>query len=359
MKSYRQLTLDERYQVQSLFALGHSRSQIAERLGRHRSSIGREIRRNWPTPNDWAQTYTALKAQEKTRHRRIQKGKKSQKIRGILKDLVEGKLRLGWSPEQISGRLRLEEGLRLSAETIYQHVLRETHSYPDPGQLRYCLRFGGYKQHRFKKSKCALRTRGDKNWLDQRPQAANDRSELGHWERDRIEGKRGKASLLTLVDRKSRYVQLKWVSGPGDASEVGVLTSKALSPFKSLNRSLTNDNGREHSDFRELQNILGIKIFFTDPSSPWQRGTVENTNGLLRQYFRKRTPLEDYPRWFPQALEQTLNHRPRKTLQYRTPHEIFFGKTMSLMSGRWLRLGLEFGGGGSGVKCNWIRKEVS
>ncbi len=339
MKYYRQLTRGERYQIQALLGAGISQMKIAVQLGKHKSTISRELHRNTELPH-WSHRpgYSARKAQGFTRQRRLDKSFLCRKIRGELKTLVENKLRLSWSPEQISGRLRLESGIRISHETIYQHVLRDSSK---SGMLRYCLRFAGYKQHRFKKSKYAERNRLRRKSIEHRPAAANKRSEIGHWERDLIEGTKGAACLLTIVDRRSRFTCVKWIDRRC-TDDVGEQTISALHPHRKVNRSLTNDNGLEFKRAQALEAALGIGIYYTAPSSPWERGTVENTNGLIRQYFRKHTPLERYSRWMPLALEETLNYRPRKTLKYRTPFEVFYKEKVSLMSGALLRLGLEF-----------------
>jgi len=343
MKRYRQLTLDERYQIQALLALGQLKADIARNLGRHRSTIGREIRRNGGqaefTRDRW---YRAKAANCHCHQRRTQKAVNSRKINGPLKELIEQKLRLSWSPEQISGRLKLEKGIQISHETIYQHVLRDTHRYPNPGTLRYCLRFSGYKHSRFKKSRCAEKTRASKHFLENRPESANQRKELGHWERDLVEGPRNsRACLLTIIDRKSRYVLIQRVNRKTE-NEVASATQEALVKFKHLNRTLTNDNGVEFQRAQNLERQLKLPIYYTDPGCPWQRGSIENANGLIRQYFRKRERLDNYPSWFAKAIEQTLNHRPRKILGFKTPSEVFYKKQMSLMSGSLLRLGLEY-----------------
>jgi transposase, IS30 family len=333
--SYRQLTLDERYQIQALLKLHSSPADIARELGRHSSTISRELSRNahnWPIV-----PYVATRAHNHARRRRVDKGARCRKIQGALQELVEQKLRLSWSPEQISGRLRLELGVRVSHETIYQHVLRDSKA---KGMLRYCLRFGGYKHHRFKKSKMAERTRLRKNWLEQRPTAANDRAELGHWERDCLLGQRDDSALLTLIDRRSRYVKIQHVTRR-DSEHVAAATVKALEGVPA--KTLTNDNGVEFGRDETLQRTLGIPIFFTDPSSPWQRGSVENANGLIRQYIPKRTNLASLPRITTTALEETLNHRPRKLHGFRTPHEVFFDENVRLTSPQLMRFGLEFG----------------
>jgi IS30 family transposase len=273
-----------------------------------------------------------------TRDRRIAKGAASRKIQGELQELVEQKLRLSWSPEQISGRLRLELGIRLSHETVYQHVIRDAKKL---GFLRYCLRFGGYKHHRCKKSKMAQRTRERKNWIDQRPAAANERRELGHWERDSLLGERGSSAILTMVDRRSRYTRIRHVSKL-DTDHMAEATVEILAPYRHFTKTLTNDNGIEFQRDTLLQSKIDIPIYFCDPASPWQRGTVENTNGLIRQYLPKRQNFDPLPAWIATAVEDTLNFRPRKTLGYRTPHEIFHNQTLNLTQEPLMRFGLEF-----------------
>jgi len=335
--TYQQLTLDERYQIQALLKCRLTPSAIAQQLGRHRATLYRELRRN--ANPEAVVPYLAARAQRRTRARRIAKGQASRKIRGPLQRLIEHKLRLSWSPEQISGRLRLELGIRISHETIYQHVLRDTHLHR--GFLRYCLRFGGYKHHRFKKSRAALRTRLRKNWLDTRPAAANERREIGHWERDCVLGTRGDSALLTIVDRCSRFTRIRHVRKV-NVEHVAAATLEALDEHREVTRTITNDNGVEFQRDESLQSRLGIPIYFTEPSSPWQRGTVENANGLVRQYVPKHTNMDQLPQWAPTALEDTLNHRPRKILGFKTPHEVFFGASLKLTSKRWMRFGLEF-----------------
>lgn len=332
---YRQLTLEDRYQIQSLHAHGFTQVEIAQSVGCHPSTISRELRRN--VRGHW-ERYKAATAQAAARRRRTLKGERSRKIQGRLQELVERKLGLSWSPEQISGRLRLEMGIHVSHETIYQHVLRDARSQ---GILRYCLRFGGYKHHRFRKSKMGQRTRLRKNWIRTRCKAANERTELGHWERDCVLGVRGGAALLTIVDRKSRYTRIRRVQNV-DIDNVAPATIEALSTQDGPVNTLTNDNGVEFQRDEALQKKMGIPIYFTDPSSPWQRGSIENLNGLVRQYIPKGADIRQLPEWMPQALEITLNHRPRKTLGYRTPHEVHYRRRLTMISNPRVHFGLEF-----------------
>ena len=335
--SYRQLSLDERYQLQALARQGFSPTQIARELGRHPSTISRELRRNIPGAR-FGDPYKASLADREMLQRRLVKGERSRKIQGALQALVEAKLRLSWSPEQISGRLWLEHGIRVSHETIYQHVLRDSRKR---GILRYCLRFGGYKHHRFKRSTAGDKTRQRKNWLRHRCAEANKRSELGHWERDCVLGVRGGQALLTLVDRKSRYTRIRRVQKV-DSEHVAAATLNALDASSGPLKTLTNDNGCEFQRDESFQKKLGANIYFTDPSSPWQRGSIENLNGLVRQYVRKGVDIATMPPWLEIALETTLNFRPRKILGYRSPHEVHFRQALTLISNQRMHFGLEF-----------------
>jgi IS30 family transposase len=334
--SYQQLTLDERYKIQVLHKQRSTKAEIARELQRHPATIGRELGRN--SEPEWTEPYRAERASRMARQRRVEKGRRERKIQGEVEALIEQKLRLSWSPEQISGRLRLEQEVSISHETIYQHVLRDSQQR---GTLRYCLRFGGYKHHRFKKSKMGARTRARKNWLDQRPAAANERREMGHWERDCMLGARGGSALLTIIDRKSRYTRIRHVKRL-NVEHVAKATLDALRSHRKVSKTMTNDNGIEFQRDQSLQKRMGIPIFFCDPSSPWQRGSIENLNGLVRQYLPKRHNLDKLPAWAPKALEETLNFRPRKTLGWKTPHEIFFDHHVMLTINPLLRFGLEF-----------------
>jgi transposase, IS30 family len=337
--SWRHLTLEERYQIQVMLRNHATQAEISRALGRSPSTISRELSRN--SSPGYAQPYLAQRATKKTMDRRAAKGAASRKIQGHVEALVEQKLRLGWSPEQVCGRLYSELGLKLTHETVYQHVLRDTAlPYAQSKRLRYCLRWLGYKHHRFKKSRMAERTRARKKHIDDRPIAANERRELGHWERDLLLGKRGGSALLTIVDRKSRYLLVEHVSNV-DSEVVGNATISALRPHRTVTKTMTNDNGVEFQRDQRLQEKLKIPIYFTEPASPWQRGSVENANGLIRQYMPKGRDLDSLPTWTTTALEHALNFRPRKTLGYRTPHEVFFNQEIQLMTGPLLRFGLE------------------
>jgi len=337
---YRQLTLDERYQISALRRQNVAPAVIATMLNRHRSTITRELKRNAVARNfgEVVVYYHGTDAQRIAHERRVLKGIASRKIQGELQAIVESKLRQSWSPEQISGRLQLETpALHVSFETIYQHIIRD--ACEQEGHLRYCLRFGGYKHVRLRESKRAAKTRSTRRTIDQRPEAANTRQELGHWERDCVLGT-DDAALLTLVERKTRFSRIRRVAKL-NVEHVAKATIDALEPLLALTRSVTNDNGREFGQAPELEARLGIPCYFCAPSSPWERGSVENLNGLVRQFVPKKTAIAALPDWATDLLEDALNHRPRKTLGFRTPHEVLFGEHMKLMN-RSVRFGLEF-----------------
>lgn len=315
--SYRQLTLDERYQIYTLRKQNFQCAEIARQLGRHRTTISRELKRNFDKHSIYS-GYTPVNAQRLANNRRAKSGALRWKLQGELKRLVEQKIMQGWSPEQISGRLLRERGVTVSAETIYQHVIRDDAS---GGLLRYGLRQRRRRHGRIAKVASADRARANHRHVDNRPAAANARTELGHWERDCIVGARGKSALLVCVDRMSRFVRIARVEAT-TAKCVGWKTRKLLDGLPV--ESLTNDNGAEFSRPGELEKKLDAPIYVCDPSSPWQRGTVENTNGLLRYYVPKQTNFDDMHYLLPTALEETLNHRPRKVLGFQTPHEVFF-----------------------------------
>ena len=342
--TWKHLTQEERYQIEAMLRTGSSQAEIARALERNPSTISRELKRNpsfTPPSHGYLRTYIAKNAMKQTAARRAAKGAASYKITGELEKLVDTKLGLGWSPEQISGRAYSELGIKISHEAIYQYIIRDNKLPLDQSKrLRYCLRFHGYKHHRFKKSRMAERTRARKNWIKDRPRAANDRTEIGHWERDTLLGKRGESGLNVIVDRKSRLVLIRHVSRV-ETETVSEATVDALRTHVPMSKTLTNDNGPEFRRDEQLQQRLNIPIFFTEPACPWQRGSVENANGLLRQYIPKGASMDGLASWVPQALEETLNFRPRKVLGYRTPHEVFFNEELKLMSGSLLRFGLE------------------
>ncbi len=308
MNSFSHLSPGQRRIIDLGLLLEKPVSEIAHLTGRHRSTIYREIKRN----SDKKAGYSDLYAHQCYRLRRLEGGPR-RKIRGPLKKRVVEALQNQWSPEQISGRERLEGKPPVATETIYRFIYRDRQK---GGLLWRNLRLcRPQRKRRFPRHTWRVPRPG----LDQRPAGANERSELGHYERDLIEGpRRHGGQLLVLTDRRSRRTHIV----PTDrktAREVHQATLKALKDV--LVRSLTNDNGSEFVRFRRTSRVLRVPIFFTRPYASWERGTVENTNGLIRQYFPKKLNLKEIPHEFFIQVAKKLNQRPRKTLGYLTPIE--------------------------------------
>jgi transposase, IS30 family len=309
---YQRLTQGERYQISALVNTGMSIRSAASQLGRSPSTISRELRRNRSTNG-----YVPRRAHTMARGRR-RLIRPRFKIQGLLQTKVEFKLRMQWSPEQISGRLAAEFGEKISHESIYQFIYRE---YRKGNKLYLnCRRKRKYRRARGT-------TRNYKNSgkrhhypnIKERPEVVSRRERLGDFERDTIIGKHSKSKLLTIVDRVSRVTSIAKLPNLNAAEShkktVELLKGKIV-------HTITNDNGQEFMAYQDTQKALGAMIYFNDPYSSWQRGTNENTNGLIRQYFPKGTNFDEVSDGKISEVEQRLNHRPRKSLGYRTPVEV-------------------------------------
>ena len=318
---YRHLTAQERYVISHLRST-FSLREIARRLNRHHSTISRELKRAKSRhPDtvywyDWTQTL-ALERTCKPRHFRRQSNLR-------LVKYVESRLRKQWSPEEISNRLKIDypndERMRVSHETIYRWVYLEA---PVTGDLYLNLRRKHKKRRRQKRYGKGRRFAGRK-CITQRPGIVDDRQRYGDWEGDTIEGKKSSGYIATVVERKSRYL----LASKMENKLAATLTGQGIKSFRSIPRkirkTLTVDNGSEFAQFKEYEEKTGLEIYFAKPYSPWQRGANENTNGLLRQYFPKGSNFKNVANEDVEEAVKRLNNRPRKCLNYRTPHEIFW-----------------------------------
>lgn len=313
---YHQLTEEERYTVGLLKRQGHSMRSIARFLGRHPSTIIREIRRNCCHTNDGA--YRPSKAQERTNGRR----RRSRSVRHHDQTLYTQIERLledeQWSPEQIANWLASQGMARISHMTIYRYV-HEDAFYG--GQLRASLRQGGKRR---RKRTFGPEKRGKlqgKPMIDTRPEVVEARVELGHWEGDTVMGSADERDcLLTLVERSTGVALVaKLPNRTAQATNRAALRLIRNSglPFKTI----TWDNGTEFHGYKALEKAAGIRCYFAYPHHPWQRGSNENFNGLLRQYFPKRRSLAHVRQRHCDAVVRKLNHRPRKRYDYKTPLE--------------------------------------
>jgi transposase, IS30 family len=315
------LSFEERERILVGVCQGESDSEIARVLGRHRSTIGREIRRCGGRRRD----YRPLAA-ERVAYRLAGRAKAT-KLSACprLVAAVERGLEEGWSPEQISARLRVaypdDQEMRISHETIYQSLFVQSR-----GELRRQLT----AQLRTGRTRRRSRGRGPETRgriqgmvaISERPAEVEDRAVPGHWEGDLIIGKGGRSAVATLVERHTRYVLLARLGN--DRSTQNVITALAgqiqtLPPH--LARSLTWDQGKELAAHQQFTVATGVQVYFCDPHSPWQRGSNENTNGLLRQYLPKSTDLAAHDQEKLDAIAAQLNGRPRKTLEWKNPAE--------------------------------------
>lgn len=309
--SYKQLTREQRYQTNALLKTGHAKAEIAEVIGVHRATVYREINRN-----SGKRGYRPKQAHEKAVSRR--KGKSKRRIGLQDWQSVEEKLRENWSPEQISGTIQ-PEGLSVSTEWIYQYVYANQSA---GGDLWKHLR---WRQKSRRKRSNRRDRRGkipNRVGIEARPAIVEHRSRLGDWEGDTIVGKGHRGAVLTLVDRKSGYVLLGRLPRR-TAKNVATQATRLLGAVPHR-KTLTLDNGKEFAEHEKIATQTGIDVYFARPYASWERGTNENTNGLIRQYLPKERRLDDVEEAELQRIMTALNHRPRKRLDFRTPHEVFF-----------------------------------
>jgi IS30 family transposase len=323
--SGRYLSFAEREEIALDRAAGLGIREIARRLGRHPSTISREIAHGCLTRRPRGRyKATVAQARAEARARRPKPAKLTE--HPVLRAWVADKLeREQWSPEQISRRLRLEfpddESMRISHEAIYQSLYVQGR-----GELRRelakCLRTGRALRKPRRRADGRRERIKDKVMISERPADAEDRAVPGHWEGDLIKGKDGLSSVGTLVERSTRFVLLLHLpDGAGAEAVRDAITDKITILPAALRRTLTWDQGIELARHAELTIAANLPVYFCDPHSPWQRGTNENTNGLLRQYLPKGTDLSRHSAAELDAIADKLNGRPRKTLGFHTPAE--------------------------------------
>ena len=311
---YRQITFAERYTLGLLRQRGLSAAEIARVLGRHRSTIGREVRRN-RTHSDGG--YRAALADVYARGRRS-RSRRNRRFTVADVRLVGRLLRERWSPEQVAGRLRLEGRLTISHETIYRWIWADWHA---GGQLYRHLR-GARRQRRKRYGTYERRGRvAGKRPITARPAAVETRQELGHWEADTVVGP-GRPCILSLVERKTGYVVIGKLAARTTA-EVNRRARRLIRAQPHAVRTITADNGTEFHSYAALERTLPTRFYFATPHHAWERGTNENTNGLIRQYLPKRQSMAPLTQHGCNHIAQQLNRRPRKRLGFRTPEECY------------------------------------
>ena len=321
-RSRRALSLVEREEISRGVATGASLRSIAIRLGRSASTVSRELRRN-----GGHRGYRATTADKRAWDRALRPKACKLALNEQLRRVVANKLRDNWSPEQIAGWLKRaysgDEAYWVSHETIYRSLFVQARGVLKK-ELQAHLRSGrAIRRSRHASSKADGRGRiADAISISERPASVDDRAVPGHWEGDLLCGS-ANSYIVTLVERYSRYVLLAKVANRDSQSVVTALIDQVKSLPDELQKSLTWDRGKEMADHKRFTLATDVAVYFCDPQSPWQRGSNENTNGLLRQYFPKGTDLSVHTQERLNAVARQLNERPRKTLGYETPAERF------------------------------------
>ena len=316
--TYKHLTREERYQIHSLRRQGVGLGCIAAELGRNRSTISRELQRN-----SAATGYKPALAHDRAVARQCAR-RNAQHFSAEQWAHVEGLLRLSLSPQQISGRLRREKALCISTESIYQRAYRNK---AQGGDLVSYLRCQKARRKRYASGHERRGTLVGRTCIEQRPGIVAQRKRIGDWEGDTVIGKNHQGVLVTLVERKSRYTLACQLTSRHSAGVTQAVIA-LLRPHKGQCHTLTFDNGKEFSEHAFIAQCLQAKVYFAHPYCSWERGLNENHNGLLRQYFPKKTNFLKVSQHEVDDAVYLLNHRPRKCLGYMTPHEVFYGLKM-------------------------------
>lgn len=319
--SSRALTMAEREEISRGVALGRTFRAIASDIGRAPSTVGREV-----SNNGGRAEYRAERAETRASEMARRPKECLLATRPRLRRLVAQKLRQNWSPQQISGWLQQryprDESMHISHETLYRSLFvqargvlgRELLSHLRSRRMMRCAKVSA--------SGGARTSIRDATSISQRPSSVDDRATPGHWEGDLISGSHN-SHIATLVERQSRFLMLVRVGGKDTSSVVGAIARRVSRLTKGAMTSLTWDRGAELAAHKAFTAATNVPVYFCDPCSPWQRGTNENTNGLLRQYFPRRTDLSGATQRDLDRIARQMNTRPRKSLAYRTPMDVF------------------------------------
>jgi len=313
MRTYRQLTIEQRYTIHKLLKSKYSHTFIADLLGVNRSTISREIQRN-----SGLRGYRWKQAHKEAVRRR--KNKNSPRITLKTWEKVDKEIKNDWSPEQISGRLKLKKGQSVSPEWIYQHIYTDK----EKGVKLYTHLRCRKKRHKRYGSNQNRGTIPNRTSIDQRPDIVNAKGRIGDWEADTIIGKAHKGALVSLTERKTKMSLIYKVEHK-TSKLVAEAMKKLLLPLTDTVHTITSDNGKEFAGHQEISKALKADFYFAHPYASHERGLNENTNGLIRQYFPKDRDFRTITDEEIITAMRKLNNRPRKTLGYLTPNEVFFG----------------------------------
>ncbi|HZJ14132.1 MAG TPA: IS30 family transposase [Chthoniobacteraceae bacterium] len=316
------LSLSEREEISRALVAGETLRSIAARLGRAPSTVSRELKRN-----GGREGYRATQADSAAWDRALRPKRCKLAENRALASVVADKLRLLWSPEQIAGWLKhtypCDESHYVSHETIYRSLFIQARGALKKELLEHLRRTRGMRRSRHYTQKTAIHGKiVDAISISERPASIEDRAVPGHWEGDMFFGS-GNSQIATLVARQTRYVMLVKLEGKDSQTVVKALIKNARKLPQELYKSLTWDRGTEMHGHKQFTMATDIRVYFCDPQSPWQRGSNENTNGLLRQYLPKGIDISGYSQPQLNAIARQLNQRPRKTLGFHTPAQMF------------------------------------
>jgi len=319
-KQFTHLTPEERDEIAILRAQCKSLNDIAQKLQRPKSTISRELRRNRsPVYN----VYLSHRAQQRTMERKSAAHRRPRLKRETIRYYVTGKLKQGWSPEQIAGRLGIEyPGLSISHEAIYQY-LYDSRVRRNDDLVPYLARAHKRRQqkgHRHTHRSLHIPQRIS---INERPQHISTRKQFGHWETDSVISRQSVAALNVSVERKSRFIKITKMAQKS-AQQTRCALTRTLSRLPvQARRTITYDNGSENVEHLHVNKVLGTQSYFCNPYRSWEKGTNENTIGLIRRVYPKKTNFDHVSRAYVKALERRLNNRPRKCLSFKTPIEVF------------------------------------
>jgi len=317
MRTYTQLTQGQRYQISALLKIGQNQTEIAEVIGKHKSTISRELRRN-----QGQRGYRPKQAHQMSLDR-VKKAKP--RIQEATWALIESKLQEDWSPEQISDWLKQNTDIQVSHERIYLYIYVDKRAGGSLHQHLRCQkkrrkRYGGYDR------------RGklpNRRSIDERPEIVDQRQRIGDWEVDTMIGKGHRQAIVTLTERKSRFSMLRKVERR-KADLVSAAVIDLLQPVADRLHTITGDNGKEFAEHERIAQKLEVSFYFAHPYAAWERGANENMNGLVRQYIPKNRDLLSVTDEELLLIMNKLNHRPRKCLDFKTPFEVFFEQSVAL-----------------------------
>ncbi|RKY01913.1 MAG: IS30 family transposase [Spirochaetes bacterium] len=316
-KTYQHLSIEERENIAIGLELKKSLYEISKELGRHRSTIWREIRRN--NAMKYKVKYRAHIAQKRSEDRWKASHKKEWLSDNKVREYVEEKLEEYWSPEQIAGRIGIDKpGLKTNYESIYQFIYRHKRGYINKLRRGHRVR----RERGSARNKRYIKVQG-RIMIDERPASVNERKDLGHWEADTMVSRQSKAAIQVIVERVSRYTEISKLRAKTAIEMKNKLIEKLADKPKKLRKTITFDNGTENADHEIVAKELGVNTYFCHPYHSWEKGSVENTIGLIRQYLPKKSNFLEVSEDYIIEIENRLNNRPRKCLGYMTPKEIF------------------------------------